>query len=116
MKRVRRDQLILLLKIRKFYGFTEIKNNSDIDHLELFGGGGTDFEVAVKAFTPDVHNKFIFTDGWADSPKEDGKNKNIIWLVYENREFKTNCGKVIFLTNKDLELIEKQSLTNNRNR
>ena len=43
------------------------------------GGGGTDFDVAVDAFTERVANKIVFTDGYADMPK---KEVDAIWVVF----------------------------------
>ena len=43
-------------------------------------------------------NKIIFTDGRLSldtMPKEDLKGKNVIWLVYGNKDFNPCCGRVI---------------------
>ena len=63
----------------QFYGFTEIKDVSDIDNLEFYGGGGTNFDAAVNAFTRRVENKIIFTDGDADMPSTP---VDAIWIVF----------------------------------
>ncbi|MBR1679123.1 MAG: hypothetical protein IJ704_00570, partial [Bacilli bacterium] len=63
----------------QFYGFTEIKDVSDIDNLPFYGGGGTNFDVAVNAFTRRVENKIIFTDGDANMPSTP---IDAIWIVF----------------------------------
>ncbi len=67
----------------KFYGFHEIKTLSDIDNMILEGGGGTNFEVAVNAFTRRVENKIIFTDGYASMPNT---SIDVIWIVFGNKK------------------------------
>ena len=77
-----------------FYGFTEIKNERDIDNLEIYGGGGTDFDVAVNSFQSKTSNKIIFTDGEADMPE---KKINAIWVVYGIYQIDPPGGKVIMV-------------------
>jgi len=89
----------------QFYGFNIIRNEYDINNLEYRGGGGTDFDVAVSAFTRRVPNKIIFTDGWADMPKNPPE---IIWVVIGDHEIKPDKGKVIYI-NKD-ELCKRKRL------
>lgn len=84
----------------QFYGFTEIKDISDIDNLSFYGGGGTNFDVAVNAFTKRVENKIIFTDGKASMPS----NKvDAIWIVFGNRKINPPGGKVIYITPEQLD-------------
>lgn len=83
----------------KFYGFQELRKLSDIDNLEFVGGGGTDFDVAVNAFSRRVENKIIFTDGEADMPY---KSLNAIWIVFGDRIINPNGGKVINITREQL--------------
>ena len=48
----------------------------------------------------------MFTDGYpcpGTMPKEDLRRKNIIWLVYGNKDFNPCCGKVINITERQLE-------------
>ncbi len=85
----------------EFHGFTEIRKPEDIDNMSFPIGGGTNFDVAVKAFSKKVPNKIIFTDGEADMPKE--KVKNVIWIVYGNRKINPEGGKVINITGEQLE-------------
>ena len=44
-------------------------------------------------------------------PKEDLKRENIIWLVYGNKDFKPCCGKVINITEKQLEQLPNKKDT-----
>ncbi len=83
----------------KFYGFHEIRNFHDIDNMEYVGGGGTDFDVAVSAFSHRVINRIIFTDGWAAPPQ----NKlPVIWVIFGNREIKLPGSKVIYVDEREL--------------
>lgn len=83
----------------KFYGFTNILCNNDIDNLIILGGGGTDFKAAVDAFSPRTENKIIFTDGKATMPK---KEIDAIWIVYGNTKIVPKGGKVIYIDQKML--------------
>lgn len=92
----------------KFYGFTEIKKEKDIETFKLRGRGGTDFNLALKSFSKDKKiNKIIFTDGYDEVSNNEynKKLKNVIWIVYENREFTSCCGKIIQINKKDINLI-----------
>ena len=93
----------------KFYGFTEIKNVSDIDNLPFYGGGGTDFEVAVKAFTRRAENKIIFTDGYANMPSTP---MDAIWIVFDGTEIKPLGGKVIYIDDEQLEKLCNYEMAN----
>ena len=84
----------------QFYGFTEIKDVSDIDNLPFYGGGGTNFEVAVNAFTRRVENKIIFTDGDANMPN---KPIDAIWIVFGGIKINPAGGKVIHIDDEQLE-------------
>lgn len=84
----------------KFYGFQEIRNINDIDTFPLVGFGGTDFDVAVNAFSKRVENKIIFTDGYADMPS---KKVNAIWVVFGNDKINPPGGKVIYIDSEALE-------------
>ena len=84
----------------KFYGFQEIRNINDIDTFPLVGFGGTDFDVAVNAFSKRVENKIIFTDGYADMPS---KRVNAIWIVFGNAKINPPGGKVIYIDSEALE-------------
>lgn len=84
----------------QFYGFTEIKSVQDIDNLVFLGGGGTNFNAAVNAFTNRVENKIIFTDGNAPMPF---KPIDAIWVVFGETEINPIGGKVIHIDNEQLE-------------
>jgi len=93
-----------------FYGFTEIRNEKDIDDLPFYGGGGTDFEVAVNAFTKRVENKIIFTDGFANMPNT---KMDIIWIVFGNEKINPNGGKVIYIDETQLDRLSYSETTTN---
>lgn len=84
----------------KFYGFQEIRNINDIDTFPLVGCGGTDFDVAVNAFSKRVENKIIFTDGYANMPS---KKVNAIWIVFGDDKINPPGGKVIYIDSAALE-------------
>ena len=83
----------------KFYGFHDIKNEYDIEHMKYEGGGGTDFDVAVGAFTRKTVNRIIFTDGYADMPKKPVK---AIWVVIGDHTINPEGGKVIHVNRRDI--------------
>lgn len=83
----------------KFYGFQEIRTEHDIDQLPFMGGGGTDFDVAVDAFSRRVENKIIFTDGCATMPE---KAIDAIWIVFGNEKIRPKGGRVIYITEEQL--------------
>ena len=83
----------------KFYGFTMIKKESDIDNMKFRGGGGTDFSVAIDAFSRRVENKIIFTDGWAHMPE---KSLDAIWIVFGGRKINPKGGRVININEEQL--------------
>lgn len=94
----------------KFYGFQEIRTVEDIDNFPIVGKGGTDFDVAVNSFTGKAENKIIFTDGYADIPK---KEINAIWIVYGNKKINPPGGRVIYISEEQLqELSFSQEQTN----
>ena len=83
----------------KFYGFHEIRTLNDIDNMILEGGGGTDFEAAVNAFTRRVENKIIFTDGCASMPNT---SIDVIWIVFGNKKINPKNCRVIYIDNDTL--------------
>ena len=91
----------------QFYGFTEIKNVSDIDNLPFYGGGGTNFDVAVNAFTRRVENKIIFTDGYAKMPSIP---IDAIWIVFDGRKINPVGGKVIYIDDEQLERLSNYKI------
>ncbi len=86
-----------------FYGFHEIRTDRDIEEMEFEGGGGTDFEVAVNAFSRRVDNRIIFTDGEADIPEE---ALDVIWMVYGDHDIDPPGGRVIRITEEQLERLK----------
>jgi len=92
----------------KFFDFKEIKSEKDIDKLRPpdGSGGGTDLDLPVRCFSNKKEtNKIIFTDGYAhdnDMPKNDLRNKNVIWIVYGNESFAPCCGKVIQVSERQI--------------
>ena len=88
---------------RLFYGKLSARRTAD-----LFGpDGGTDFETAVNAFTRRVENKIIFTDGYADMPS---KRLDAIWVVFGGKEINPNGGKVIQISDEQLEKLYYQTV------
>ena len=99
----------------KFWGLVDIKSVRDIDNFTIPRGARgdsawtEDWDLAVRSFTNKREiNKIVFTDGYpcpGTMPKEDLKRENIIWLVYGNKTFNPCCGKVINITERQLEQI-----------
>ena len=94
----------------KFYGFTEIKDVSDIDNLEFYGGGGTNFDAAVNAFTRRVENKIIFTDGDADMPSTP---IDAIWIVFGGIKINPPGGKVIHIDAEQFDRLYSYEISSN---
>ena len=84
----------------KFYGFHDIRTEKDIENMQFEGGGGTDFDVAVSAFSRRVENKIVFTDGWASMPSTP---IDAIWVVFGGRAINPAGGKVIHIDERQLE-------------
>ena len=101
----------------QFWGFVDIKNEREIDNFTIPRGARgrsawtEDWDLAVRSFTKKREiNKIVFTDGYpcpGTMPKEDLKRENIIWLVYGNKDFKPCCGKVINITERQLEQLHQ---------
>ncbi len=85
---------------RKFYGFHEIRTEEDIENMRFEGGGGTNFNVAVGAFSRRVENKIIFTDGEASMPD---MPLDAIWIVFGSERINPKGGKVIHITPEQLD-------------
>ena len=86
-----------------FYGFQDIRSLKDIDNMVFMGGGGTDFNVAMSAFSLRVDNKIIFTDGKAPMPENP---LDVVWLVYGDEKIEPKTGKVIYITDEQLEQLK----------
>lgn len=94
-----------------FSGFVDIKKIDDIDKMVINYGGGTNYDCASRAFSKrkDV-NKICFTDGddmGAVKIKE--KRNDIIWISFENRYFKPDNGKVIYVPRSKIENLETET-------
>ena len=89
----------------KFYGFNTIRKEEDIESMKFLGGGGTDFNVAVNAFSNRTQNKIIFTDGEASMPE---RAVNAIWVVFGEEKINPKGGKVIMVSKEDLEKLDKK--------
>lgn len=84
----------------KFYGFHEIRTEQDIENMKFVGRGGTDFYVAINAFSRRVENKIIFTDGEAWMPNIPC---DAIWIVFGQTKINPKGGKVIYITPEQLD-------------
>ncbi len=83
-----------------FYGFHDIRTAQDIEDMEFNGGGGTDFNAAVEAFTLRVDNRIIFTDGQAPVPD---KYLKAIWVIYGDEDIEPPGGTVIHIRPEQLK-------------
>jgi len=93
----------------EFYGFHEIRTEEDIEKMRLEGGGGTNFVVAVGAFSRRVENKIIFTDGGDSMPD---MPLDAIWIVFGGEKINPKGGKVIHIDNEQLERLYNYQMTN----
>ena len=93
----------------EFYGFHEIRTEEDIENIQFEGGGGTDFDVAVGAFSRRVENKIIFTDGKASMPD---MPLDAIWIVFGGEKINPKGGKVIHIDNEQLEKLNNYQIPN----
>ena len=93
----------------RFYGFHEIRTEEDIENMRFEGGGGTDFDVAVGAFSRRVENKIIFTDGEALMPNIP---LDAIWIVFGGERINPKGGKVIHIDNEQLKRLYNYQMTN----
>lgn len=96
----------------QFWGMININSNKDIDNFSIpknaYGQSAwtEDWDLAVRSFSKKREiNKIVFTDGNpcpGTMPKNDLKGTNVIWLVYDNKNFNPCCGKVIMVDEKQL--------------
>ena len=82
----------------RFYGWQDVRSEADIDKLELRGSGGTNFNVAVNAFTGDAENQIIFTDGYAEMPE---RRCDAVWVVYSSSPIYPKGGRVLYVKPKE---------------
>lgn len=94
----------------QFHGWQKIKNEKDLDNLNLPIGGGTNFNAASEAFSKNKEiNKICFTDGQdGGSAKIQNKRRDIIWISFENKNFKPDFGKVIYAPKSCFNLNKKE--------
>lgn len=93
-----------------FHGFITIKKEAEIDNLQIQLGGGTNFDAASRAFTKrkDV-NKICFTDGEDGGATEiSEKRSDIVWISFKNPDFKPDNGKVIYVPQDQIQLINQE--------
>jgi len=97
----------------KFYGFNDVRDEDDINNLNINGGGGTDFNAAIEAFSENCDNRIIFTDGLSKMPD---KEIDAIWIVFGNyhREIHPKGGKVIYITGEDYKKLCERSKARSR--
>lgn len=79
--------------------------------------GGTNFDVAVNAFSRRATNKIIFTDGEAPMPKN--SPRNVIWVVFDKYgyiDIEPINGKVIYIRGEQLKRLYKQNFIEDKER
>lgn len=90
----------------EFYGWHEIKNEADIDNLQIVGRGSNDFVKMAESFSDNVDNKIIITDGEWVYPD---KCPDVLWIIFNDLLpdhfdpdfFKKNIN-YIFIDTKDI--------------
>ncbi len=92
----------------EFYGFHEIRTEEDIENMRFEGGGGTDFDVAVGAFSRRVLNKIIFTDGEAPMPV---MSLDATWIVFGSNRINPLGGSVFYIDNVTLKKLNNSETT-----
>lgn len=97
----------------KFYGFNEIRTEKDIENMKFVGGGGTDFNIAVNAFSRRVENKIIFTDGQALMPN---MVLDAIWIVFGTTKINPKGGKVIYIDDEQFKRLSYSELSTDENK
>ena len=92
----------------QFYGWNEIRNESDIDSLRIIGRGGTDFDNMANSFSIDADNKIVITDGECTFPKD---RPDILWVIinyhkpyFYSDDKENNPSKInsIFINERDI--------------
>ena len=84
---------------------------NQIDNYHFKGRGGTSFDLALKSFSKDKKiNKIIFTDGYDTvTNSQENRKMKVIWIVYDNKNFKPCCGKVINVNSREMYFMKQES-------
>lgn len=94
----------------EFYGWNEIRNESDIDNLRIIGRGGTNFDNMANSFSKDADNKIVITDGECTFPKD---RPDILWVIinyhkpyFYSDDVENNSSKInsIFINERDIPI------------
>ncbi|GEK52391.1 DUF2201 family putative metallopeptidase [Vreelandella venusta] len=97
IKHTKPEKLTMLTFDRQIQTENEVKNLAELSRLKFKGRGGTSIEPVMqwaKDNTPKV--LVVFSDGYFRFPQEGTKPKcPILWLIYNNPNFKAPFGKVI---------------------
>lgn len=94
----------------RFYGFHTVRSKRELEAIPLKGGGGTNFDVAVNAFTKNADYRIIFTDGESKMPDTE---VNAIWIVYGGKKINPKGGKVISIDDEALRKLHCIQSSNN---
>lgn len=89
--------------------FEEIKKGQQPNVKMAKGGGGTNFDPPFQWVTDkykyDVDLVVMFTDGYANDPSKPTYHDKVIWVVYDNMEYKAPFGKTINIKKSDIKKI-----------
>lgn len=96
-----------------FYGFHTIRSKRELENVPLEGGGGTNFNVAVNAFTQNADYRIIFTDGRSEMPDTE---VNAIWIVYGGKVIRPKGGRVINIDDEALRKLNCVQTFNHESR
>lgn len=83
-----------------------VKNTRELSNVEMYGGGGTCITTTIKHFLNNKESKalVVITDGYIyDLNRLPMVNKPVLWVVYDNPDFKEPFGKSIHFDKDDLE-------------
>lgn len=77
-------------------GYDTVRNLREVQAVKFKGGGGTSPNCALKrADTSDGKVLVVFTDGYFCNEVLHEPKKPVIWIVYDNDNFKAPFGRVI---------------------
>lgn len=86
----------------KFHGWNIIKDENDLDSINIVGRGGTNFSVMADSFSTNAINKIVITDGECIFPKG---RPDILWVVINRKSFFSDTMKYanyIFIDENDI--------------